>query len=244
MAEIVQQQPAMRRRIRADALEARQISPVEPRLVGLAVLGDNAIVEHAASRRDNRRGAEPELGALAQPDLAIIEHRVGTRKRAAARLGDQRGAHAQRRRPARVDRQHGLDEVLVERRAAQDAAAARMRSAPPPRARCRATRQPPAPGPTRPTASAAPGAAARACRCRQTRRRRPRDCADRAAHRQCADDPADPFGAGEPAALPIPMPRRELRPAVAHDGEPQVDRPGKTRASPLDPDGSAATGSA
>ena len=115
----------MRRRIGADPLEARQIgrgrgAPRRP-----AVRGDDAVVEHAARRGDHRRGAEPELGALAQPDLAVIEQPPRGRKGAAARLGDQRGAHAQRRRPARVDRQHGLDEILVERRAAQDAAAAR-----------------------------------------------------------------------------------------------------------------------
>ena len=45
-------------------------------------------------------------------------------------------------------------------------------------------------------------------------------------HRHCPDGPADPFGAGETPALPVPMPRRELRPAVAHDRQAQVDRPG------------------
>ena len=66
----------------------------------------------------------PSLARSRSLRLAVVEHCVGAGKRAAARLGDQRRAHAQCRRPARVDRQHGLDEILVERRAAQDAAAA------------------------------------------------------------------------------------------------------------------------
>src|SRR4051794_7402768 len=44
-------------------------------------------------------------------------------------------------------------------------------------------------------------------------------------HRYGPDASADALGAGETQALRVPKPRRELRPAMAHDGQAQVDRP-------------------
>ena len=61
-AEIVQQHPAMRRRIGADALEARQVVVVEPVGEAVAVAVDRAVIEHPPGGGDHGRRAEAELG--------------------------------------------------------------------------------------------------------------------------------------------------------------------------------------
>ena len=42
-----------------------------------------------------------------------------------------------------------------------------------------------------------------------------------------ADAGPDPFGAGEPAGFGVPLPRREMNPAMAGDGQREIDRPAK-----------------
>jgi hypothetical protein len=42
-----------------------------------------------------------------------------------------------------------------------------------------------------------------------------------------AETIADPLGAGESAAFRVPAPRRKIDPAVARDGQREIDRPAK-----------------
>ncbi len=139
-------------------LKLDEIVVVEPVGLAVPVRVDRAVVEHPAGGGDHGRRAEAELGALAQPRLAIVEHRFGRRKGAAARLGDERRAHPAGPRPAGVDGQHRLDEILVEGRAAQAGGRRPPRSARPRRRNRRRARRSPAPGPIRPKPSARPGA--------------------------------------------------------------------------------------
>src|SRR5262249_49159283 len=69
---------------------------------------------------------EAELGSLPQALLAIVEQRLWAGERAVAGLGDECFDHPAGRRPAGVDRQYGLDEVLIEGRAAQHPTAASL----------------------------------------------------------------------------------------------------------------------
>src|SRR6266851_6052513 len=116
----------MRCRIGADALEADEIVVTEVLGLSLALIVDRAVVAQATGRRDQCRRAKAELGMLAQALLTVIEQRVGARKGARTRLGDEGGGHAAGRRPAGIDGQHGLHEILVEGRASQYAAAASL----------------------------------------------------------------------------------------------------------------------
>src|ERR1700746_1001335 len=104
----------MRRGIGAYAAEAEKVIVREPVGNAAAINGYCAVVEHAARRGDHRAGAEAELASLAHPLLTIVEHRLGVGKGSLARLGDQRRYHPAGCRPVGVDRQHGLDEILVE----------------------------------------------------------------------------------------------------------------------------------
>src|SRR5271170_2436664 len=124
--EIVQQQPAMRRSVRADALEPDQIIVAKPLSLALAAGVNGAVVEHLTSGADYRCCAKAEPGTLTQPFFAVVEHRLRPWKGAVTRLGDERRCHSAGRGPAGVDGQHGLDEILVEGRAAQYTAAAAL----------------------------------------------------------------------------------------------------------------------
>src|SRR5579875_3513702 len=94
--EILQQYPAMGRRIGTDALQSEQIIVAKTVVPAFAVRADRAVFEHPAGRGEEGCGAETELGALTQPRLAVVEDHTGFRKSAAARLGNQRRRHAAR----------------------------------------------------------------------------------------------------------------------------------------------------
>jgi len=95
-----------------------------PSAASRIVLPTARVVQHPARRRHDDRRAKPELGDLTQALLAVVDQRFGQRERAAARFGDQRRGHPAGARPARVDGQQRLDEVLVEGRTAQQPTAA------------------------------------------------------------------------------------------------------------------------
>ena len=211
-------------------LKLDEIVVVEPVRLGRCPSGSiDAVVEHPPGRRDHGRRAEAELGALAQPRLAIVEDRFGGGKGAAARLGDKRRAHPAGPRPAGVDGQHRLDEILVEGRAAQQAAAAAPRSAPPRRRNRRRARRSPAPGPIRPKPSARPGAGfPRARVIGKPLRMRRRAFAGRAAaprSRRCR--PPMRSACAQRAGLALPAPGLEVHPAVARDRQAEIDRPAR-----------------
>src|SRR6516162_7745571 len=215
----------MRRGIGAYAAQPEKV--IVRKAVGnaVAINGYCAVVEHAARRGDHRAGAETELASLAQPPLTIIEHRLGVGKGSLARLGDQGRRHPAGCRPVGIDGQHGLDEILVETRTAQHppAAARDQRRSIRKRSNCR--RRLPIGG--KPTAN-------------------PRQDLGLVGSAQSVpgyDDCAgstlyDLYGAaairnslepGEPAGLRVPAPRRELHPAVAGDGQSEVNRPAKVQ---------------
>jgi hypothetical protein len=215
----------MGRRIGADALEPDQIVVAEPAVPALAVRADRAVLEHPAGRRVERRGAEAEPGALAQPRLAIVEDHAGFRKRTAARFGHQRRRHAAGAGPAGVDRQHGLDEVLVEGRAAQHAAAA-VRDQ-----RGRLRQHGPQGGDRRRRIPSGGQPAADAAQDLGSIGRGETVPADAHAgeiglpDRDRAEPAAEAFAAREGRAVGVPVPRREMDPAVARRGQAQIERP-------------------
>src|SRR6516162_6925112 len=215
----------MRRGIGAHAAQPEKVIVREPVGNAVAINGYCAVVEHAVRRGDHRAGAKTELASLAHPLLTIVEHGLGVGKGSLARLGDQRRRHPAGYRPVGIDRKHGLGEILVETRTAQHppAAAIDQRRSIRKRGNCR-RRLPiggkPASDPSQDlglvgSAQSLPGYD---------------DCAAGTLHDLYgAAAIPDSFDPGETAGLLVPAPRCELDPAVAGDGQREVNRPAEVQ---------------
>src|SRR6516162_1363650 len=211
----------MRRSIGTDPLEADEIVIAE--IFGRSLAGgiDRAVVEQAAGCRDYGGSTKAELRTLTQARFTVVEYRFGAWKGAVAGLCDEGRGHPAGRRPAGVDRQHSLHEVLVERRASEQPAAAPCNERPVfAQRRHRRSGRPvggePAAGPRVDLGEV----------CRSEPVPAQHHAVGTALGK--LDRPtliADSFGPTEPPGSGIPGPRCQMRPTMARNGQLQVDRP-------------------